>query len=62
MDNNIQMYKARLVAKGYRQRQRVDFDETFSPIVMLKFIRVFLIIAVYTMIIRFSKWMSKLYF
>jgi hypothetical protein len=62
MDNNVQMYKARLVAKGYRQRQRVDFDETFSPIVMLKFIRVFLIIAVYTMIIRFSKWMSKLYF
>jgi hypothetical protein len=62
MDNNVQMYKARLVAKGYRQRQRVDFDETFSPIVMLKLIRVFLIIAVYTMIIRFSKWMSKLYF
>ena len=62
MDNNVQMYKARLVAKGYRQRQRVDFDETFSPIVMLKFIRVFLIIAVYTMIIRFSKWMSQLYF
>jgi hypothetical protein len=62
MDNNVQMYKARLVAKGYRQRQRVDFDETFSPIVMLKFIRVFLIIDVYTMIIRFSKWMSKLYF
>jgi hypothetical protein len=62
MDNNVQMYKARLVAKGYRQRQMVDFDETFSPIVMLKFIRVFLIIAVYTMIIRFSKWMSKLYF
>jgi hypothetical protein len=62
MDNNVQMYKARLVVKGYRQRQMVDFDETFSPIVMLKFIRVFLIIAVYTMIIRFSKWMSKLYF
>jgi hypothetical protein len=62
MDNNVQMYKARLVAKGYRQRQMVDFDETFSPIVMLKFIRVFLIIAAHTMIIRFSKWMSKLYF
>jgi len=62
MDNNVQMYKARLVAKGYRQRQMVDFDETFSPIVMLKFIRVFLIIAAHTMIIRFSKWMLKLYF
>jgi hypothetical protein len=56
------MYNARLVVKGYRQRQGVDFDETFSPIAMLKSIRVFLVIAAHTMIIRFGKWMSKLYF
>jgi len=62
MDSNVQMYNARLVVKGYRQRQEVDFDETFSPIAMLKSIRVFLVIAAHTMIIRFGKWMSKLYF
>ena len=44
---NVQTYKARLVAKGYRQRHGVDYDETFSPIAMLKFIRIMLPIAAY---------------
>ena len=32
------------MAKGYRQRQRVDYDENFSPIAMLKPIRILLAI------------------
>ena len=36
VDGNVTVYKARLVAKGFRQVQRVDYDETFSPATMLK--------------------------
>ena len=35
-DSNVTVYKARLVAKGFRRVQGVDYDETFSPVAMLK--------------------------
>ena len=47
MEGNVQTYKARLVAKGYRQRHGVDYDETFSPVAMIKSIRIMLAIAAY---------------
>ena len=47
MDGNVHIYKARLVAKGFRQVQGVDYEETFSPVVMLKSIRIILAIAAY---------------
>ncbi|WVZ57947.1 hypothetical protein U9M48_008275 [Paspalum notatum var. saurae] len=46
-DGNVHIYKARLVAKGFRQIQGVDYDETFSPVAMLKSIRILLAIAAY---------------
>ena len=46
-DGNVTVYKARLVAKGFRQVQGVDYDETFSPVVMLKFVRIMLAIAAF---------------
>ena len=45
MEGNVITYKVRLVAKGYRQKQGVDYDETFSPVAMLKSIRILLAIA-----------------
>jgi hypothetical protein len=47
MDGNVTIYKARLVAKGFRQIQGVDYDESFSPVTMLKSIQILLAIAAY---------------
>ena len=35
------------MAKGYTQKKGIDYDETFSPIAMLKSIRILLSIATY---------------
>ena len=47
MDGNMATYKARLVAKGFSQVQRIDYDETFSPVAMFKSIRILLAIAAF---------------
>ena len=46
-DGNVTVYKALLVAKGFRQVQGVDYDETFSPVAMLKSVRIMLEIAAF---------------
>ena len=47
VDGNITIYKARLVPKGFGQVQGVDYDETFSPIALLKSVRIMLAIAAF---------------
>ncbi|KAJ9564196.1 hypothetical protein OSB04_000162 [Centaurea solstitialis] len=47
MDGNIHTFKARLVAKGFTQTHGIDYDETFSPMAMLKSIRILMAISAY---------------
>ena len=41
----VEKIKERLVAKGYTQKERIDYEETFSPVDILKSIRILLSIA-----------------
>ena len=54
-DGNVTVYKARLVAKGFRQVQGVDYNETFSPVAMLKSVRIMLAIAAFYEIWQMDK-------
>ncbi|GJV85584.1 retrotransposon protein, putative, ty1-copia subclass [Tanacetum coccineum] len=44
-DGTIDKYKARLVIKGYRQREGLDYFDTYSPVTRITLIRMILAIA-----------------
>ncbi|GKC88767.1 ribonuclease H-like domain-containing protein [Tanacetum coccineum] len=42
----VEKYKVRVLAKGFSQREGIDFDETFSPVVKMVIVRCLLCIVV----------------
>ena len=40
----VETFKARLVAKCYTEKEGIDYDETVSPITMLKSVRILLVV------------------
>ena len=45
-EGNADSYKASLVAQGYSQIERVDYDQTFAPVVQFESVRTLLSLAV----------------
>ena len=47
-DGRLERFKARLVARGFSQREGIDFEDTFAPVIRLESLRIlFAIAAIY---------------
>ena len=60
-DGPIETFKARLIVKEFTQKKGIDYEKIFSPIAILKSIRVLLSFAT-ILIMKFGKWTSRLPF
>ena len=54
-DGSVTIYKARPVTKGFRQVEGIEYDEIFSLVAMLKYVRIMLAIAAFYEIWQMDK-------
>jgi transposase InsO family protein len=45
-DGRVERFKARLVARGFSQREGLDFEDTFAPVIRLESLRILFALAV----------------
>jgi Reverse transcriptase (RNA-dependent DNA polymerase) len=48
-DGRVERFKARLVARGFSQREGLDFEDTFAPVIRLESLRILLVFALAAM-------------
>lgn len=46
LNGQLKMYKARLVAKGFTQSARIDYHDTFAPVVKMVIVMILLAITI----------------
>lgn len=44
-EREVETFKTRFVVKGFTQKEGINYEEIFSPLAMLKSIRILLVIA-----------------
>jgi len=45
VEGEVERYKARLVVKGYKQKEEINYDEVFTPVMRMETIKLMISLA-----------------
>lgn len=62
LDTFVERYKARLITKGFAQEYRIDYKETFAPVIRMTSVRCLLAVVVVQKLTLFRMDVKNIYF